>query len=165
MPDAPSPADDPVDGLYRDLGWAIGVLSRGYRRLALGAVEGLPSGPRGYHVLCAVADGDPSSQLALARRLGVDKTVMTHLVDDLEQAGMVTRRPDPQDRRARHVVLTDAGAAALALARGQVATAEAQLLGGLTADEERSLRALMARVARDAQRSAAQPPGRPPGDG
>jgi len=146
----------PADGLDRDLGWAIGVVSRGYRQRAMGAVEGLPAGPRGYHVLCAVSEGVPRSQLALARRLGLDKTVMTHLIDDLEQAGMVTRRPDPRDRRARQVVITADGARALVQAREQVAVAEAGLLAGLSAEESRALRALMGRVARQAQASAGQ---------
>jgi DNA-binding MarR family transcriptional regulator len=144
----------PADGLDRDLGWAIGVVSRGYRQRAMGAVEGLPAGPRGYHVLCAVSEGAPRSQLALARRLGLDKTVMTHLVDDLEQAGMVTRRPDPRDRRARQVVITAGGARALAQARAQVTAAEAHLLAGLSAEESAVLRGLMERVARHAQAAA-----------
>jgi DNA-binding MarR family transcriptional regulator len=140
-----------TDGLDRDLGWAIGVVSRDYRRLALGAVEKLPGGPRGYHVLSAVAVGNPDSQLVLARRLGIDKTVMTYLLDALEKAELVSRRPDPQDRRARQVVITAAGTRALAQARQQVAAAEAQLLAGLSADEALTLRDLMRRLAGDAQ--------------
>ncbi len=146
-----------IDGLDRDFGWALGVVSRRYRELAMGAVAGLPAGPRGYHVLCAVSDGPPRSQLALARRLGIDKTVMTHLIDDLEQAGLVTRCPDPQDRRARQVVITASGAQALARAREQVADAEAHLLASLGADDCERLRDLAGRVARHAQAS----PGRP----
>jgi DNA-binding MarR family transcriptional regulator len=153
-----------VDGLDRDLGWVIGVVSRGYRHLALGAVEGLPAGPRGYHVLGAVSDGPPRSQLALARRLGLDKTVMTHLVDDLEQAGLVTRQPDPRDRRARQVVITAAGTRALARAREQVAAAEARLLADLSAEDSAALRALLGRVARTAQESLTPDGGAAPAD-
>ncbi|MGW1544775.1 MarR family transcriptional regulator [Streptomyces sp. NPDC002309] len=40
---------------------------------------------------------------------GVDRTVMTYLLDDLERAGPVERRPDPSDRRSRHVVATEHG--------------------------------------------------------
>jgi DNA-binding MarR family transcriptional regulator len=147
---------DAAGGLDRDLGWAIGVVSRGYRQAAMGAVEELPSGPRGYHVLSAVSEGTPRSQLALARLLGIDKTVMTHLIDDLEKAGMVTRRPDPQDRRARQVAITASGGRALARARAQVAAAEAKLLADLSDEENEVLRGLMARVARHAQASAGQ---------
>jgi DNA-binding MarR family transcriptional regulator len=136
----------PLEGLEHDLGWAIGVLSRSYRRAAMSAVQDLPGGPRGYHVLSAVAVGDPSSQLELAGRLGINKSVMTYLIDDLEEAAMVTRRPDPADRRARQVVITTQGARALTRAREQVSAAEAKLLADLSAEEARTLRDLMRRL-------------------
>ena len=68
-------------------------------------------GARGYLVLAVAGQGEPKSQLALAQHLGVDRTAMTYLLDDLEAAGLVERRPDPADRRARRVTLTDAGQA------------------------------------------------------
>lgn len=133
-------------GLDDDLGWAIGVLSRAYRREAMSAVEDLPGGARGYHVLSAVAVGDPTSQLDLAGRLGINKSVMTYLIDELEQAEMVTRRPDPADRRARQVLITARGTRALASAREKVSVAEAKLLTDLSDDEARTLRELMRRL-------------------
>jgi len=51
-------------------------------------------------VLVAAARGNARNQLALAQQLGVDRTVMTYLIDDLERAGYVERRPDPADRRS-----------------------------------------------------------------
>lgn len=150
----PTPDLDPSgdgSGLEDDLGWAIGVVSRGYRQVAMGAVEDLPGGPRGYHVLRAVAQGRPSSQLELARRLGVNKTVMTYLVDELEEAGVVTRRPDPADRRARQVIITPTGARALASARGRIDAAETQLLATLSEEDAQALRDLLRRLAHDAQ--------------
>jgi DNA-binding MarR family transcriptional regulator len=134
-------------GLDDDLGWAIGVLSRSYRREAMGAVQNLPGGARGYHVLEAIAVGEPTSQLDLARRLGINKSVMTYLVDELEEAGMVLRRPDPADRRARQVLITPVGKRALVVAREQVSIAEARLLQDLSSDEAQTLRALMRRLA------------------
>src|SRR5204862_8339718 len=46
------------------------------------------------------AQGVVRTQLALAQHLGVDRTVMTYLIDDLEAAKLIERRPDPTDRRA-----------------------------------------------------------------
>ncbi|WP_367048704.1 MarR family winged helix-turn-helix transcriptional regulator [Streptomyces sp. Je 1-332] len=34
---------------------------------------------------------------------------MTYLLDDLEAHTLVTRKPDPRDRRARQVLITDTG--------------------------------------------------------
>ena len=91
-----------------DLGWGLGVVFLAYVTAAHAAVADLPGGPRGYQILAAAARGVVGSQLALAQQLGVDRTVMTYLLDDLEAAGLIERRPDPTDRRARHVVATTA---------------------------------------------------------
>ena len=75
--------------LEADLGWALLAVLRTYRQLSEARLTDLPGGPRGYHVLATAALGDPPSQLAMARKLGVDRTVMTYLLDDLEAAGLL----------------------------------------------------------------------------
>src|ERR1039458_1283363 len=95
--------------LSDDLGWALGVVFRGYLRASQDALSDLPGGPRGFQVLAAAARDQHGSQLALAHRLGVDRTVMTYLLDDLEAAGLIERRPDPADRRARRILATARG--------------------------------------------------------
>jgi DNA-binding MarR family transcriptional regulator len=155
-PHSSATTGDPGDALDRDLGWAVGVFSRSYRKVAMGAVEDLPAGPRGYHLLCAVAEGPPRSQLALARHLDVDKTVMTYLLDDLEKAGMIVRQADLQDRRVRLVALTPAGSQALDRARHHIAEAESALMSGLSVDEIDTVRQLLARLAKQAQINVAQ---------
>src|ERR1700728_2824116 len=100
--------------LANDLGWGLGMIFRAYVKAAHAAVADLPGGPRGYQILSAAARGVVGSQLSLAQHLGVDRTVMTYLLDDLEAAGLIERRPDPADRRARHVVITGQGTELLA---------------------------------------------------
>ena len=107
----------------------------------------LPGGPRGYQVLAAVGRGEPSSQLALAQKLGVDRTVMTYLLDELEDAGLVQRRPDPSDRRARRVGLTDAGRERLCDLERRLRVAEEHLLDPLDVTERHVLRTLLHRLA------------------
>nr|WP_281366594.1 MarR family winged helix-turn-helix transcriptional regulator [Nocardioides thalensis] len=107
----------------------------------------MPQGARGYEVLCAVVNGDHPSQLALARHLGIDRTVMTYLVDDLVEAGLVERRPNPTDRRQRLVVATRAGEELVATRCAQVAEAEAELLHGLEPAERAQLRRLLDKAA------------------
>ena len=99
--------------LSNDLGWALGVVFRGYVKATHEALADLPGGPRGYQVLAAAARDEHGSQLALAQHLGVDRTVMTYLLDDLEAAGLIERRPDPADRRARRIVATPDGRSCL----------------------------------------------------
>jgi hypothetical protein len=57
------------------------MVFRAYVKAAHAAVADVPGGPRGYQVLAAAAHGAVGSQLALAQHLGVDRTVMTYLLD------------------------------------------------------------------------------------
>jgi DNA-binding MarR family transcriptional regulator len=129
------------DALADDLGWGLGMVFRAYVKAAHAAVADLPGGPRGYQVLSAAAQGTVASQLALAQHLGVDRTVMTYLLDDLEAAGLIERCPDPADRRARRVVATDQGNQLLASLNDRLRAAEGQLLAPLGAEAGATFRA------------------------
>lgn len=133
--------------LESDLGWALGTVMRGYLRAVDEVVAEVPGGPRGYQVLAAAGRGEAGSQLALAQHLGVDRTVMTYLLDDLESAGLVERHPDPADRRARRISLTDDGGARLCALERALRGAEDAVLAPLTADERTVLRELLQRLA------------------
>jgi DNA-binding MarR family transcriptional regulator len=126
--------------LVDDLGWGLGMVFRAYVTAAHAAVADLPGGPRGYQVLSAAALGTVGSQLALAQHLGIDRTVMTYLLDDLEAEGLVERRPDPADRRARRVVATDRGTELLATLDDRLRTAEARLLAPLDSEARAAFR-------------------------
>jgi DNA-binding MarR family transcriptional regulator len=117
--------------LAGDLGWGLGVVLRAYATAVHTAVVDLPGGPRGYQVLSAAAEGAVRSQLALAQHLGVDRTVMTYLLDDLETARLIERRPDPTDRRARRVVATQLGTELLVTLNDRLRAAEADVLAPL----------------------------------
>ncbi|WP_251982717.1 MarR family winged helix-turn-helix transcriptional regulator [Streptomyces violaceusniger] len=144
-------------GLESDLGWAIRMVSSAFRRVATSSVADLPGGPRGYLVLVAVASGEPPSQLALAQQVNLDRTVMTYLLDDLEARRLITRRPDPRDRRARQVLITEEGRDHLERAQHHLSIAEARLLADLDEHDARQLRLLLTRVAKTAQREALAP--------
>jgi DNA-binding MarR family transcriptional regulator len=129
--DAPVAATGCAEALADDLGWGLGVLFRAYADAAHAAVAELPGAQRGYQILAAAAQSAVRSQLALAQHLGVDRTVMTYLLDDLEAAGLIERRPDPADRRARRVVATQRGAELLVALDLRLRAAEAHLLDPL----------------------------------
>jgi DNA-binding MarR family transcriptional regulator len=138
-------------GTEADLGWALAIVNRAFRQRAGASMIDVPGGPRGHLVLSTVAQGPPRSQLALAQQLGVDKTVMTYLLDELEAAGLLTRRPDPADRRARQVVITARGTRSLAKFGHRIGEAEDKLLAPLDAAERTVLRELLGRIARSTQ--------------
>lgn len=164
-PDPPAPLpeiDWSAQGVETELGWALPVTYRAFSQVATGAVADVPGGPRGYQVLVAITTEPPSSQLALAHRLGIDKTQMTYVIDGLEAGGFVERRPDPRDRRVRQVHPTDAGRALLTAAREGLRDAEVVLLRHLSDDEQATLRRLLARVALGAGEVEAADDGAPP---
>jgi DNA-binding MarR family transcriptional regulator len=152
-PSKPGPGS--CDGLRDDLGWALGVVFRSYVKAAGAAFADVPGGPRGYQVLAAATRSDPGSQLELAQHLGVDRTVMTYLLDDLEQAGLIERHPDPADRRARRIAPTERGRALLGVLDERLRAAELQVLAGLPAADRAAFRGLLSRAA--AHASAADP--------
>jgi MarR family transcriptional regulator for hemolysin len=126
-----------------DFGMALGVLLRSYRDRVAPVLTDFPQGSRGYQTLSEVVNGNQPSQLALAKRLGIDRTVMTYLVDDLEKAGLVERKPNAHDRRQRQVVATPKGRAALATLCEEVGEAEDAILGPLSARERSDFRRLL----------------------
>ncbi|QIS39583.1 MarR family winged helix-turn-helix transcriptional regulator [Clavibacter capsici] len=134
-------------GIETQFGWSIQAVYQGFVRTAQTAVADVPGGPRGYQVLVAITTEEPSSQLALAQRLGIDKTQMTYVIDALAAGGHVERQPHPSDRRIRQVVATDAGRALLGSARIALHDVEEALMRDLAPDERTALRRLLARVA------------------
>ncbi len=147
------------DALADDLGWGLGMIFRAYVKAAHAAVADLPGGPRGYQVLSAAAQGTVGSQLALAQHLGVDRTVMTYLLDDLEAASLIERRPDPADRRARRIVATRQGNELLTSLNDRLRAAEAHLLAPLGTERRDSFRAQVRLLA--TQLDAVDPPASP----
>src|SRR4051812_22479516 len=135
------------DRLDGGLGWNLNVVFRAYLKATAAAMSDVAGGPRGFQVLSTAAGDRPGTQLALARQLGIDRTVMTYLLDDLEAAGLVRREPDPNDRRARRVVATPAGHSLLAELHRRHRQVEEHLLAGVPAADQDAFRATLQRMA------------------
>lgn len=160
--------EDTIDwdagGIETELGWSLQAMYQGFSRTAAAAVAAVPGGPRGYQVLVAVTTEEPTSQLLLAHRLGIDKTAMTYVIDALEAEGLVERRANPRDRRIREVLPTDGGRALLGQARVALQDVERALMHDLDVGEQTQLRRLLARVALgagDVEACVASAPERP----
>jgi DNA-binding MarR family transcriptional regulator len=101
----------------------------------------------GYIVLSQLARKSADTQLALAEAIRYDKTRLIGLLDELERDGLVTRVPDPTDRRARTVGLTEAGRARHAAARKDIRAMEDRFLANLDPAERNRLRRTLAGLA------------------
>jgi MarR family transcriptional regulator, transcriptional regulator for hemolysin len=110
---------------------------------ALGSV-GLT--PALFALLNVIGAREGAIQQELGSALGIDRSTMVSLIDQLESAGLARRRPSATDRRAREIAITPKGRRLLQRARGLIAQVEDQVLGGLTADERRELLTLLRRA-------------------
>ena len=98
-------------------------------------------------MLSHLAASEGQSQQALSNALGIHRSAVVSLVDDLEQRGLAERRRDPFDRRAYTLYLTPEGRALLAEAQSVAEEHEAELLTALNASERSQLISLLRRVA------------------
>ncbi|MCT9123762.1 MarR family winged helix-turn-helix transcriptional regulator [Cupriavidus gilardii] len=83
----------------------------------------------------------------LARIMGIARSGAVLLVDALEEMKLVARRPAENDRRAFSLVLTAAGRRTLEAATEAVCKHDAKMARALSAQEQQTLRALLARLA------------------
>jgi DNA-binding MarR family transcriptional regulator len=98
-------------------------------------------------VLRAINDPHPLAQGEIARRMGIDRTTMVALIDDLQERELVRRRQDPDDRRKNVVELTDTGRDVVRQATRAAGQAEQVFLSPLSAGQaeqfRKTLRALL----------------------
>ncbi len=101
----------------------------------------------GYIALSHLAHAPAETQLALAQAISYDKTRLIALLDGLEADGLITRTPDPADRRARIISLTAAGTKRHAAARRAIREMEDEVLDGVSTAERTRLRRMLTRLA------------------
>jgi DNA-binding MarR family transcriptional regulator len=133
--------------LHDDLHWLFARLKQGLATAEASVVREHGMSLWGYTVLMAVAEAPVRSQLALAQAVSVDKSKLVLVIDELEAAGLVHRRPDPADRRVRIVEATDAGRRSLDAAREAIASVESRLLADLDAPARELLRTTLRQLA------------------
>ncbi|MFI7068013.1 MarR family winged helix-turn-helix transcriptional regulator [Kribbella sp. NPDC050124] len=99
----------------------------------------------GYAVLTALDDTPVRTQAALAEAIGADKSRIIGTLDELQDAGLIERTPDPGDRRVRLLSITPKGRRVRRLVRKGIRVEEERLLANLpAADRQAFLRTLRA---------------------
>jgi DNA-binding MarR family transcriptional regulator len=104
-----------------------------------------PLGLKARHLiaLTVLRDQRGSTQAALSVTLGVDRTNLVGLLNELEAGELIERRRSSEDRRRHTVELTDEGAKLLARAEFTLAAVEDEVLGALDRDQRESLYSLL----------------------
>ena len=106
----------------------------------LGLYRGQPS------VLQALWEQEGLMHTELARRLQVQPATITKMLQRMEKAGFVERRPDPDDQRVSRVYLTDAGRAVRADVQQVWRQLEEEAFAGFTLEERVLLRRFFLQV-------------------
>jgi DNA-binding MarR family transcriptional regulator len=100
-----------------------------------------------HSAVMAHIDIDGGTRLStIAMRANITPQAVGELVDDLERIGYVVRQPDPHDRRAKRIVLTDRGRESVAAALNTIATLEAELEDLLGSDNLAELHDSLSRI-------------------
>ena len=98
------------------------------RRIVDGVIAaGFPQRPAHSAVMAHIDIEGGTRLTTIAARANITPQAVGELVDDLERLGYVVRQPDPDDRRAKRIVLTERGEACIAAALSMIATLEAEL--------------------------------------
>nr|WP_067894309.1 MarR family transcriptional regulator [Actinomadura chibensis] len=127
--------------------WLINMVSVHSHRLVGDGFAA--AGARGYHyrLLAALDEYGPSSQAALGRHTGIDRSDVVAALNELAAKELVERAPDPSDRRRNIITLTPDGARQLARLDDVLAGIQDELLAPLDPSERAQLTALLARLA------------------
>jgi DNA-binding MarR family transcriptional regulator len=112
-----------------------------------------------WQVLAMLVRNGATSQRAIAETAAQHPAGISRIVDELESRGMVERRRDVEDRRRVHVEVTEAGRRRFDELYPQVVEAVGEAVEVLSPSEQRSLRALLAKIveADDARAQARKP--------
>jgi DNA-binding MarR family transcriptional regulator len=108
-------------------------------------------------VLRRLREQGPTRQSALAADFGLSPHSITDIVDGLERLGMAERRPDPTDRRAKLVAITDAGEAGLDVANATRERLLTQIFGVLSEADRATLLRLLGSLDEAAKQLIAVP--------
>jgi DNA-binding MarR family transcriptional regulator len=106
---------------------------------------------RDYIVLSALDKTPNLTQIELGKALGLDKTTLMSQLDWLERMGLVVRRSDPRDRRARIPEITQEGNTLRAKVASACDSVEAAVLSRFSQDQVQTFRRMLFDIIGDSE--------------
>ena len=120
-------------------------------RLAERGVGPTLSGPRTRVLMEVGRAAHPLRMNEVAAELGITARTITTLIDALEQDGLLARQPDPTDRRATLLTLTEQGKAQVKQLATVAERVSESLLASLQAPQRQQLRDILRQLIGHAQ--------------
>src|SRR3989442_11417441 len=136
----------PDAALTASTGFLLARVGSESRRRWTQALADLGLRPSHYGVLMALGQLGATSQQQLAKVTGIDPRNAVPIIDQLEEGGLLTRGPDPEDRRRHSISFTPNGTEAMRRLRRAGDAAERELLSGLTGAEREQLHRLLLKL-------------------
>jgi DNA-binding MarR family transcriptional regulator len=99
-----------------------------------------------WRVLAKLHHRDGQRQVELAEALEVEPISLCRMVDRLEEAGLVERRRDEDDRRAWRIHLTPKAGPVIAEIEGIADIFQAEMLAGISEEDRAAASRVLARV-------------------
>ena len=121
------------------------LVSRAFADTLASAGGSIPT----WLIVSRLMSEDWRAQQELARAIGIEGPTLTHHLDALEEAGLVVRTRDPDDRRAVRLELTDAGRQKHAELMQAVIAFNRRLRTGLDEADVQELRDVLAKLERN----------------
>ncbi|WP_169977271.1 MarR family winged helix-turn-helix transcriptional regulator [Tautonia rosea] len=97
-------------------------------------------------VLAMIYHFGPVAQQRLGESICIDRTSMVGLLDEMERRDLVQRQPDPVDRRAHRIHLTESGQDLFRRANDTVEGVENEVLAPLSEQERLQLKSMLQRI-------------------
>ncbi|MER6678673.1 MarR family transcriptional regulator [Streptomyces sp. NPDC000983] len=149
IPSPDAPASPEVAEIERALTRITYLSTRARQHERLMAAAGVPLDRAAVALLRQVAESEPLRPGELAHRLGVEASHVTRTVQQLERSGHLSRVPDPADRRAQRIELTESGRRAVADVRAAGVRGMQLALAGWEPEELGQLATLFHRMVDD----------------
>jgi DNA-binding MarR family transcriptional regulator len=145
-PNGTRDAETSLPPTAQSVGFTVSSLGYAVSSRFVQALAPLGLEPREFALMRAVSVAEGQTQQAIGAGLQVPASRMVGLVDALEARGLLERRHNPRDRRARELHLTNPGAELLHSAFARAAALELELCAGLSEQERTQLLELLQRL-------------------
>jgi len=130
----------------QSLGFLIADVSRLTRRSFQNKLEGTGLTLATARALLYISKNEGIRQVVLAEMLEIKPISLARLVDQLADAGVVERRPDPTDRRAHKLYLTAAAEPQLTIIKSVIKAVGVESLMGLNVEQQEAMLAALAKM-------------------